>query len=256
MKSAIIGRTGFVGTTLSSQFNFDLGYRSSDIDEIKGRAFDLIVCAGAPAAKWIANGDPEGDMANIGRLIGAIAEAQAETFVLISTVDVFREATSASELVEPNQVGLHAYGNNRRVLEQFVQSHFKRSHVIRLPGLVGPGLRKNAIYDLVNGNETSKVDSRGVFQFYPTERLMADVQRTMELGLSLVHLVPPPVSVGEVAKAMGIDFRNELPRVPAHYDLSTIHGAAFGGCSRYSMSKEESLSAAARYAQSVKGSGK
>lgn len=49
MTKALIGYTGFVGTTLLKQTKFDDFYRSTNINDIKGKKFDLVVCAGAPA---------------------------------------------------------------------------------------------------------------------------------------------------------------------------------------------------------------
>ncbi|WP_240726031.1 MULTISPECIES: hypothetical protein [unclassified Escherichia] len=59
---ALIGYSGFVGTTLLRQRRFDALYRSTNIDEIFGKTFDTVVCAAAPAQKWLANKDPADDI--------------------------------------------------------------------------------------------------------------------------------------------------------------------------------------------------
>ena len=68
----LIGYTGFVGTTLLIQRGFDDLYRSTNIVDITGQAYDLVVCAATPAAKWIANREPETDCKNIQNLIDHI----------------------------------------------------------------------------------------------------------------------------------------------------------------------------------------
>ena len=60
-RKAIIGYSGFVGQNLLKQTNFTHLYRSNDIEEIMDEDFDMVVCAGLPADKWLANKDPEGD---------------------------------------------------------------------------------------------------------------------------------------------------------------------------------------------------
>jgi hypothetical protein len=147
-------------------------------------------------------------------------------------------------------VGLHPYGLHRRELEQFVEQQFPSALIVRLPGLVGPGLRKNIIYDIHNQNELLKVDSRGVFQFYPMVNLWADLQRLMGLGLNLVHLTAEPISVSEVSEGgFGKPFENRVVDHPLSYDFQTAYAAQLGGTGQYTYSKRETLQAVRAYAQ-------
>ncbi len=69
LDNALIGFSGFVGSTLLRQRTFDAMFRSTDIFDIRGRTFDTVVCAGAPAKKWIANREPGTDRRIIEDLI-------------------------------------------------------------------------------------------------------------------------------------------------------------------------------------------
>lgn len=251
MTTALIGYTGFVGSTLLKQAHFDELYRSTTIDDICGRSFDLIVCAGAPAQKWIANRDPAGDSAAIEGLISRLARVRCGRFVLISTVDVFSDPVGVDESTEVNESGLHAYGLHRRMLEKFVQEHFANHLIVRLPGLVGPGLRKNVIFDFLNHNNLDAIDSRGSFQFYPMVNLWHDLQIALDHHLGLLHLTAQPVTVQVVAE-QGFGRRFEQPRgdQPARYDMRTVHAGLFGGSGLYQYSARESLQAIRAYAQS------
>lgn len=251
MTDALFGYSGFVGSTLLRQRPFGAGFRSTDIGDSRGRQFGLAVCAAAPAQKWIANKDPEGDRARIQGLIDHLSGIRCERFVLISTVDVFLDPQGADEDTAVIEDGLHAYGLHRRLLERFVTEHFKDSVIARLPGLVGPGLRKNVIFDFLNDNNVAAVDSRGVFQFYPMVSLWADLQTVLANGLPLVHLTAEPVSVAEVARqGFGRDFDNRVVDTPARYDFRSRHAALFGGSGAYQYSRRESLLAVRAYAQS------
>src|SRR5215472_17357460 len=110
--SALIGWSGFGGGNLPPE-KFDDRFRSGDIEQIKGRTYGLVVCAGAPAAKWKANQDPEGDLANIQRLMNCLAEVRTERFLLISTVDVYHTPVGVNEstAIEPEKT--HPYGRHR-----------------------------------------------------------------------------------------------------------------------------------------------
>ena len=49
--SALIGFTGFVGGTLHRAGRFDLLINSKNTNDLRGGRFDLVICAGVPAAK-------------------------------------------------------------------------------------------------------------------------------------------------------------------------------------------------------------
>ncbi|WP_283151022.1 pyridine nucleotide transhydrogenase [Silvimonas soli] len=251
MTNALIGFSGFVGSTLLRQAHFDALYRSTNIQDIAGEAFDVVVCAGAPAQKWIANRDPEADRQKIESLISHLKTIKCETFVLISTVDVFLQPLGVDEDTAVQETGLHAYGLHRRQLEKFVQEHFPKHLIVRLPGLVGPGLRKNVIYDFLNNNNLVSIESRGVFQFYPMVNLWFDIQVALQAGLTLVHLTAEPISVADVSLlGFGKLFGHQLSGTPARYDMQTLHAAIFGKGGRHQYSASETLLAIRAYAQS------
>ena len=133
---ALIGHSGFVGSSLARQRGFERCYRSTDIQDIRGESFDLVICAGAPAQKWIANKNPAEDQRNIDALIGHLRATRCATMVLISTVDVFASPIGVTEASPPEMDGLHAYGRNRRRLEVAVQETFARHLVVRPAGSV------------------------------------------------------------------------------------------------------------------------
>ncbi len=251
MSNALIGYSGFVGSTLLRQATFDSLYRSTNIGDIQGKQFDTVVCAGAPAQKWIANKDPEADRQKIDGLIEHLKSVQCRTFVLISTVDVFKSPIGVNEATPVDETDLHAYGLHRRLLEKFVENHFPNHLIIRLPGLVGPGLRKNVIFDFLNDNNLDAIDARGVFQFYPMVNLWFDIQTCLKDELKLVHLTAEPVSVEDIAElGFGRTFDNLLDKPAAVYDMRSRYGAAFGSRTPYQYSAKETLQAVRAYAQS------
>jgi hypothetical protein len=150
-----------------------------------------------------------------------------------------------------DEEGLNAYGLHRRLLEKFVESHFSRHLIVRLPGLVGPGLRKNVIFDFLNDNNLSSIDSRGVFQFYPMVNLWHDIQIALDAGLKLLHLTAEPISVADVSTlGFGKPFDQVQANSPAVYDLRTRHAQIFGTSGHYQYNRRETIQAVQAYAQS------
>lgn len=244
---ALIGFSGFVGSTLLKQRSFEYQYRSTNIEKIRDHSFGTLVCAGAPAQKWLANKKPNADKIIIEQLISHLSTVKCKKFILISTVDVFQNPNNIDENSPIDETNLHAYGLHRRLLEKFVMNNFDDYLIIRLPGLVGPGLKKNIIFDFLNDNNLDTIESRSVFQFYPMVNLWSDIQIAMQAGLKLVHLTSEPISVNEIAQqAFNILFKNEIVECPAKYDFQSCYADQ----DKYQYSKKETLLAIRAYAQS------
>ena len=229
MTTCLIGHTGFVGSNLHRQAAFDDVFRSTNIGEIAGRQFDLVVCAGISAVKWKANQDPAADRAGIATLREALESVTAQRFVLISTVDVYPAVRGVDEQTDcsaPN----HAYGAHRLAFEDFVRSRFPTHHVVRLPGLYGPSLKKNVLYDLLHDHRCGFIDPAARFQWYDVRRLWADVGRVIAAELALVNLVPEPVATADLVEGLFEDRALAPPSdAPWAYDIRSRHAAVFGG---------------------------
>jgi nucleoside-diphosphate-sugar epimerase len=250
-----VGHTGFVGGTLVREHRFHETFNSSNIETISGRTFDLLVIAGAPAEKWKANADPVSDELNIRRLAHALERAAAHKVVLISTVDVFEAPRADYEDTPVPLAGLHAYGRNRRALEELVAARFDAT-IVRLPGLYGPGLKKNVVFDFLHENAIERIDSRSEFQFYDLRRLWRDVRTALHEGLELVHLSPAPVSVATLARVVfDRDFRNELMAEPVRYDVRTRYATLFGGTGDYIEDTATELAGLARFVRATRAHG-
>lgn len=249
--NALIGFSGFVGSTLLKQHHFEALYRSTNIDEIAGKTFDTVVCAGAPAQKWLANKEPDEDLKRIKSLIEPLKSIRCRQFILISTVDVFKNPVDVDENTHVETQGLHPYGLHRYVLETFIRQHFPNALIVRLPGLVGPGLKKNVIYDFLNNNNVAQIDSRGMFQFYPMINLWFDIEIALQRHLRLLHLTAEPVSVADVAKeGFGFEFQNYVQDKPGYYNMKSCYGSLFTVNGDYQYSRRESLMSIRAYAQS------
>lgn len=223
MNSAIIGYTGFVGSNLVRQVDFNSLYNSKNIESIIGQKFDWLVCSGAPAVKWIANKEPEKDLENLKRLTKCLEKVVSQKVILISTVDVYPLPVEVDEDTEIDPEILHPYGKHRLELERFVEARFD-SLIVRLPGLFGDGLKKNIIYDLLHDNSTEKIHKDSVFQFYNLDNLWKDIQKFLKYNLKLVNLATEPTAVWEVvAEGFGFNFTNEPKSVPAKYNFKTKH---------------------------------
>jgi nucleoside-diphosphate-sugar epimerase len=242
-RTALIGSTGFVGSALAQQLGFSENYHSRNISDLDG-SYSTVYCAAAPGKKWLANKNPQEDWRSINALLEALGRIKATNFILISTVDVFSFPVGVDESSQPDLNSLLPYGLHRLRLEDAVRSQFDRSLVIRLPGLVGPGLKKNVVFDLHNSNNLAAVDSRAMFQFYPIKNLSRDIAVGLESGISLLHLTAEPTSVGDISEhGFGAKFRNEVNDNFPVYDFRSAENDLFGGTGPYQYSADDVYSA-------------
>lgn len=238
--NALIGHTGFVGSNLARQGSYAAFFNSRNIGDIAG-AYDRIVCAGVSAKKWVANKEPEADLAAIRMLMANLDKVEASHFTLISTIDVFQDSTGLDEASEPKRDGLHPYGLNRLYLEDYVRSRFPDHLILRLPALYGQGLRKNIIFDLLNQNMVENINPNTCFQWYPVSRLQHDIDLAIGAALPLAHLATEPCWTTDILSRFFPDVATGPSGPLIAYDFRTRFAEVFGGRSPYVMSKDQIL---------------
>lgn len=233
MTTALIGYTGFVGGAINRARAFDARYRSTDIGTIGGRSFDMVVCAGAPAEKWRANKDPDEDVARLATLKDALARVEARRLVLISTIDVYPVPSGVDERTVIDPAAGQPYGRHRLGLEEFCRERFD-TVVVRLPGMYGEGLKKNAVFDMLHDRPLDSVPGNARFQFYDVDRVWPDVERVLTAGIATANITAEPVSMTDVARHV---FAREMPfarsESAASYDVRSIHAGLAGRSDGY-----------------------
>lgn len=246
MVRALIGASGFVGSNLRRQASFDYCFTSVNIEEIRGQTFDLVACAAPSSVKWRANKYPEQDLASVERLMACLLEVRAGKFILFSSIDVYPVVDKVNEDSQIYLADLSPYSRHRRMLEVFVADNFD-ALVIRLPGIFGPGLKKNIIYDLLHGN-SQFIHQDGVLQYYCLDCLWMDVQLALAHNLPVLNLATEPTAVREVAAAgFGIHFDNNVGGPPPRYDMHSKYGQLWGKSGPYLYEKARVLADLKRF---------
>jgi len=191
LKTALIGYTGFVGSTLNLNCNFTHKYNSKNIHEIQNESFDLIVCAGIAATKWWANLHEQEDLNNIMSLLNNLKSVKTKKFILISTIDVYNDISDGDEdtLLSANNC---PYGKNRYYAETFIKETFIDYNIIRLPGLFGYGLKKNIIYDYLQ-NTLKELNVNSSFQWYNITNLFTDINTIINNNYKITNLFTEPI---------------------------------------------------------------
>ena len=206
----VVGPTGFIGSNLVRRIGATAVYGRNDGEFLANSVHDLLICSGAPAEKWKANNDPEEDARNLESLAKNLSTAKAKNFILISTIDVLGNGT---DVIERDDISLYerdSYGLNRYALELQVASEFSRSLIIRLPGMYGPGLKKNLIYDLLNYRELPNLNLDSTFQWFDVRDIWPTILLALREDLRILHLATEPITVRDLVSQLEPSRLNEF----------------------------------------------
>ncbi|MEP6851193.1 MAG: NAD-dependent epimerase/dehydratase family protein [bacterium] len=249
MRTALIGHTGFVGSNLAAAYTFTDSFNTSNIADLRGRSYDLVVSAASRADSHRINQHATEDLADIDAYLDVLTSVRTSRLVLISTVCVYPGGITPDETSELSAEGLTPYGANRLHMEQVLARHFD-TLALRLPQLYGRNLKKGIVFDLLNDYRVEHIQPEVSFQYYDLGRLWSDIGVALSAGLSALNLATPPLSNARVAAEV---FRVDLPPPPGAAqppgagsytrDMRTVHAAPFGGPPGYLMDQAAELDA-------------
>ena len=188
IKVAVIGAGGFVGSAFASYIASKPGIELAEVtrgnyDRGAGIARDVVIDASCNSRKYLADEDPFEDFAlSVSHKLRILRDFPADFHVHISSVDVYGDLSSpqtTGEEVNSNDRSVSNYGFHKHLAEKLVTHYSDHWLILRLGGMVGPGLRKNPVYDIVH-NKPLRVHPDSQYQFMAT----SDVAR---IGWMLVE---------------------------------------------------------------------
>ena len=105
----LVGSTGFVGGNLLAKHTFAAECHSSDITAQYGTRPDLCVYAGVPAAMFLANADPEADLAVMRAARENIRQIAPKRLILISSIAVLAQGEHLQSFIDDMQYVSHVH---------------------------------------------------------------------------------------------------------------------------------------------------
>jgi nucleoside-diphosphate-sugar epimerase len=176
MRVNLIGANGFVGTGLrlflAAQPGVELAAITRDnYESFKGGPAEVTIDVSGNSKKFLSDQQPLLDMdLTVVHRLRTLRDFPAALQVHISSVDVYDDLTSQRTTAEDAPVNLAAashYGLHKLLAEQVVQHYAADWLILRLAGMVGPGLRKNPVFDILNG-QPLRIHPDSRYQFMHT----------------------------------------------------------------------------------------
>jgi len=212
----LIGHTGFVGSNILAQTEFDNCYNSKNIEEIRNKKVELIVCAGVSGTKWKANKYPQEDCEQILRLINNLEKVKFKKLVLISTIAVYDNPVE------------NAYGRNRLFLETYIQTKYPNSLIVRLPALFGDGIKKNPIYDLLNKQHQYLPNFQSKFQYYYLGNIWKDITVGLNNDLKILNITSEPIVFCDILKLFSKRVVRSSNNLVVEENMKSVHSQFWG----------------------------
>jgi len=200
VKNALIGYTGFIGSNLLNLKKKFHKYNSKNINKIKNKQYDLVICAGTSSKIWLAKKNPKLDFNKITYLINSLKKINAKKFVLISTCEIYGSHNNQKENSLKFSNKNYHYGYNRLMLENFVKANFAKSFILRLPIVYGKNFYKNCIYDLIYKNNIEKLNGNDRIQIYNVANLKKHINFALKYNISILNISSRPIRLSWIAK--------------------------------------------------------
>ena len=186
----IIGGRGYVGSGFARHCRArGLPHQvitRENYDRFAGTSCDVLVNANGNSRKYLADRDPVAEFDQSVRSVAvSLAAFTAGTYVLISTGDVYDDPSQPASSGEDRELDIgrmSRYGLHKFLAERLVIGAHANWLVVRAGGFVGPGIKKNAIFDILTGGKIW-LSPQSELQFIQTDHAAAIVMGIVERGI-------------------------------------------------------------------------
>lgn len=192
-----------------------------------GAAADVLIDAAGSSNRRASERDGRGSFArNVLRVIDAIRDFSFDRYILISSTSIYPPGGSTDEdtLIDPTRLG--TYGRHKWIAEQVVRANTPAWSILRLGPLVGPGLRKNSIFDLLERRRLF-VHPDSSLSFVDTRTVGRIVAQAFNENLGVLNIAGVgSVRLRDIASDLGIALDRDfdlLPRDDAVIDATRAH---------------------------------
>lgn len=228
----VLGGQGFVGSAIvraaREQGHTVAAITRENREEWRGRHCDVLIDANGNSKKYLARSEPARDFdASVAAVLRSLLDFPCRRYVYLSSIDVYPRVDdhrSNRETATIDPARLSPYGLHKFLAEQLVRSYAPHWLLCRLGGMVGEGLWKNPVFDILN-DQPLRVHADSQYQYIHK----ADVARIIlalvrrQAGNEVFNVCGDGcISLAQVAALAGkpaLRYMAESPPVE-HYDVN------------------------------------
>ncbi len=185
----ILGGKGMLGSDLVKFLGKDFETTAIDKDNYKdylGQKFDVLINANGNSRRFWANEHPLEDFeASTVSVYKSFFDFSFKKYIYISSPDVYEnpgDPESAKENQNISASHLSHYGFHKYLSERLVEHYAKDYLIIRPASLLGDGLKKGVVYDILN-DAALFVAAESQIQFISTSEVVNTIQALITGGI-------------------------------------------------------------------------
>jgi nucleoside-diphosphate-sugar epimerase len=230
----IIGGNGFVGSAyvrlLAARGIAHQVVTRKNYDDLKGTSCNVLINANGNSRKFLAIREPLKEFDESVRSVArSLEDFRCESYVFLSSGDVYPDQSSPLITCEDQSIdpaGQSRYGLHKSLAEQLVRNSGCPWLILRMGGFVGPGLKKNAIFDMLTGGPVW-LSAQSELQFLSTDRAAQLVWGLIEGGVrqEIINLgAQGTVNLGTLHSRIGSSsaFMPNSPRIRFELSLEKL----------------------------------
>jgi len=231
-KAIILGGNGSRGSAIAAEAE-KRGWETARVGRaeyqtLTGSDCDLLVNANGNSKKYLADRDPVADFdLSVRSVLCSLRDFQPKLHVYLSSIDVYSDKANPEHNHEDAPIvtsNLSAYGFHKYLAENLVKFYAGQWLILRLGGFVGPGLKKNSIYDMLM-KQKIRVHPDSRYQYLDATAMAAilfDLVESGQAGATFNLTGADTVSLREISGLIpGQPLEGApLDRQPEHYEVN------------------------------------
>ncbi len=171
----LLGAKGFLGKAISLKLNKmsikHVCITRKNYKKFVGKKCDILINSSTNSKKFLAEKNFDYDFKEtVQNVYKSIKDFKFKKYILISSSDVYNQTNKLSYTKETSRIDVSSLSNyafNKYLAECLVKKKSNSWIIFRCGGLIGDGLKKNPIFDLINKKKLY-INPESQFQFIST----------------------------------------------------------------------------------------
>lgn len=172
----ILGGRGFVGSALARYCEgkgiVHTIITRENYNDLKGKSCNIFINANGNSKKFMAEDQPMLEFdASVRSVRASLVDFSTDYYVHLSSCNVYPDCSSSAMTRENMELDItrqSRYGFHKYLAELCVRHAAQRWLIVRMGGFVGPGMKKNPIFDILNGRPLW-LDPKSELQYMHTD---------------------------------------------------------------------------------------